>query len=84
MSEKNKPLDILSNSLGQSILLRIRGNHEIKGILRSYDIHLNLYLEDTVLLGVKKGDYGAEEDLPEERLGKVILRGDNVIMISPP
>jgi small nuclear ribonucleoprotein len=46
----------------------------MRGILKNYDIHLNLTLED------------AEEIASEgtAKLGDVIVRGDNVIMISPP
>ncbi len=44
-------------------------------MLRSYDPHLNLYLEDAELLPT-------EEEQGEE-LGTIILRGDNVVLISP-
>lgn len=73
----NRPFDILSNSLGKTVLLRLRGNRELRGVLKSYDPHLNLYMENAVLL--KNSDEGEDEEL-----GQIILRGDNVVMISPP
>ncbi|MHA2366231.1 MAG: LSM domain-containing protein [Candidatus Hodarchaeales archaeon] len=75
-SKGNRPLDILQKSLGKNILLRLRSNRELRGILRSYDPHLNLYIENAVLLS-------NSEESQDEELGRIILRGDNVIMISP-
>ena len=71
----NKPLDILEDAIHKTILLTLKGKREFRGILRSYDQHLNLVLEN------------AEFISPEgetEQLGTIILRGDNVILISPP
>ena len=73
MSETNKPMDLLNNAREKRVLIRLRGNRRMRGILKAYDIHLNLILE------------GAEE-IDEEgttKLGDIILRGDNVIMVSP-
>jgi len=77
MEKLEKPLDLLQNSLHKTILLRLRGNKEVRGILRSYDTHLNLVLEEAEILTNAEGE-------PGERLGKIVLRGDNVVLISPP
>jgi small nuclear ribonucleoprotein len=75
---RDGPLQILKENVGKTILLRIRGNREIRCILRSYDAHLNLHVDDAVILA------DDEQELPEEQLGQLIVRGDNVIFISPP
>ncbi|MFQ5976516.1 MAG: LSM domain-containing protein [Candidatus Heimdallarchaeota archaeon] len=77
MDKMQKPLDLLQKSLNKTILLRLRGNREVRGVLRSYDAHLNLVLEDAEILESAKGD-------SKEQLGKIVLRGDNVVLISPP
>lgn len=74
-----KPLDILDRALNKEILLRLRGNKELRGVLRSFDVHLNLYLENAELT-IDKGEEGSLK----EELGRIILRGDNVVMVSPP
>ena len=59
---------------GKSILLRLRNNKTIQGNLVDFDIHMNLTLEKA-------------EDITEEKylsLGKVLLRGDNILAISLP
>jgi small nuclear ribonucleoprotein len=66
---------ILEDSLGKTVLLRLRGGKSIRGLLRGFDQHLNLVLE-------KAEDVTDKENT--EELGLIIVRGDNVVMISPP
>lgn len=66
---------ILDDSLGKTVLLRLRGGKSIRGLLRGFDQHLNLVLE-------KAEDVTDKDNLQE--LGLIIVRGDNVVMISPP
>ena len=76
MSQNKRPLDDLQYSIGKQIIVRIRGGHIMRGVLKSYDPHLNLHIDNAVF--VKN-----EEEAQEEQLGQIILRGDNVLMISP-
>jgi len=66
---------ILDESLGKVVLVRLKGGKSLRGKLRGFDQHLNLVLEET-------------EDTTDmekvKRLGVIIVRGDNVIIISPP
>ncbi len=65
---------VLQESLGDIVLIKLRGDYEVRGKLRSYDQHLNIVLED------------AEELKPDgstRKLGTIIIRGDTVILISP-
>jgi small nuclear ribonucleoprotein len=66
---------ILEESLGKTVLVRLRGGKSLRGKLKGFDQHLNLVLEET-------------EDTTDvdsvKRLGVLIVRGDNVILISPP
>ncbi len=78
----SRPLDVLTNALNQTVILKIRGRREIRGILRSYDPHLNLYLENAEMVHADNEKTG--EEAHTETLGNIILRGDNVILISPP
>ncbi len=64
---------LLSENLGKTVLVKLRGNRLLRGSLRSFDQHLNIVLDD------------AEEVLESgtRRLGTVIIRGENVIFVSP-
>ena len=68
-------VQILEESLGKTVLIRLRGGKSIRGQLRGFDQHLNLVLE-------RAEDVTDTNDT--NMLGLIIVRGDNVIMISPP
>jgi small nuclear ribonucleoprotein len=68
-------IKVLDQSLGKLILIKLKGGKVIRGSLQGYDQHMNLSLET------------AEEVTEEGKstsLGTLIVRGDNIIMISPP
>jgi len=66
---------ILEKSIGKTVLIRLRGGKSIRGQLKGFDQHLNLVLD-------KAEDITDSENVKE--LGLIIVRGDNVVMISPP
>jgi len=74
---KQMPIDIptlLNKNKNKVIQLKIRDNKTIKGILQNFDIHMNLTLENTEdISGIKV-----------VKLGKILLRGNNIIIISFP
>jgi len=76
MAEKMQMTDkILEENLGKTVLIMLRGGKRIRGLLRGFDQHLNLVLE--------KAEDVTDKDKTDE-LGLIIVRGDNVVMISPP
>jgi len=65
---------LMANSKGKVVLLRLRNNKTLQGVLQDFDIHMNLTLENA-------------EDITEEKheqLGKILLRGDNLLAVSLP
>ena len=66
---------VLDESINEVVLIKLKGNKTIRGNLLGFDQHMNLLL-----------DYS--EDIPAEgeptSLGTIVVRGDNVVMISPP
>ncbi len=69
-----RPLDVLHNSLDSQVLVGLKGGREYRGILKGYDVHMNVVLQNADEL--KDGN-------ASRRLGMVIIRGDNVVFISP-
>ena len=72
--EITRPFDLLNQALGKQVLIQLKGNRKIRGTLQAFDQHMNLVLENAEAL---------EGDQPAEKIGSMILRGDNVIYISP-
>ena len=66
---------ILDESLGKIVLIKLKGSKVIRGNLHGFDQHMNLLLDNSVEL--------LEEGKSNE-IGTIIVRGDNVVMISPP
>ncbi len=70
----NRPLDILNNALNKSVIVRLKGAREFRGELQGYDIHMNLVLNNAEEI---------KEDGISRKLGSVVVRGDNIVFISP-
>ena len=66
---------VLDESINKMVLIKLKGNQTIRGNLVGFDQHMNLLLDQS-------------EEVPSEgdsiSLGSIVVRGDNVIMISPP
>jgi small nuclear ribonucleoprotein len=68
-------IEVLKTSVGKVVLIKLKGGKVIRGSLQGFDQHMNLSLE------------AAEEIVTDGKstsLGTLIVRGDNIIMISPP
>jgi len=63
---------ILDESLDKTVLVKLRGGKCLRGKLKGFDQHLNLVLDET------------EDITNAEKLGLIIVRGDNVVLISQP
>jgi len=65
---------VLDESINKIVLIKLKGNKTIRGNLLGFDQHMNLLLDQS-------------EEIPSEgdakSLGSIIVRGDNVVMISP-
>jgi small nuclear ribonucleoprotein (snRNP)-like protein len=68
-----KPMDMLDSSLDQVVLVKLRGGRQFRGLLRGYDVHMNIIIDDAQELN-------GEGSLSFET---AIIRGDNVVFISP-
>jgi small nuclear ribonucleoprotein len=65
---------IFEQSLNQLVLVELKGGRGVRGKLFSFDQHMNLVLEDAEEIS------GSQE----KKLGTIIVRGDNVVLVSPP
>ncbi len=69
-----KPLDTVYQNISNRVLVKLKGGREYHGTLDGFDPHMNLVLKN------------AEELLDGvviEKFELAIIRGDNVIYISP-
>jgi small nuclear ribonucleoprotein len=66
---------VLERSVGKTVLIKVRGGRTLRGTLEGFDQHVNLYMTDAEEVS---------DPTNVKTIGTIILRGDNVIMISPP
>jgi len=66
---------VLDESIDKVVLIKLKGGKTIRGNLRGFDQHMNLLLDNS-------------EEIPADgqakSIGTIVVRGDNVVMISPP
>ncbi|MGC9345635.1 MAG: LSM domain-containing protein [Candidatus Bathyarchaeales archaeon] len=67
--------DILEKSFGEIVLVRLKNRRRLRGRLEGFDEHLNLVLRDAGYLN---------DAANVKKLGSIILRGDNIVTVSPP
>ncbi|MEM3373130.1 MAG: LSM domain-containing protein [Candidatus Anstonellales archaeon] len=74
MTEK-RPFDLLNSSLNKTVIIGLKEKVLVRGIMVSYDVHMNIVLEKAELLN--------EDNSVKQGLGKALIRGDNIVYISP-
>jgi len=68
-----RPLDVLDRAKGDQVIAELKDGSTVTGKLKAFDLHLNMWLEN------------ASRNTEEGRTdyGKLLVRGDNVIVVSP-
>ena len=70
----DRPFDLLTSALGKGVLVELKDGVSFRGELKAFDVHMNL------VLGNAEKHEGGEL---KGKYGMVLLRGDNVLLISP-
>jgi small nuclear ribonucleoprotein (snRNP)-like protein len=77
MAENRRPFDVLDEAKDGNVMVKLKayGGEErvVSGELQAFDKHLNIWIENA---SVKNGDTTTD-------YGKLFVRGDNVLFVSP-
>ena len=65
---------LMNNSKNKIVLIRMKNTKTIQGTLKEFDIHMNLTLDDAEFISDEK----------PEKLGTILIRGDNILAVSIP
>ncbi len=67
---------VLQEFMDRDVLIKLKGGRMVTGSLVSYDGHLNILLKNAYEI--------VDPETHEKRpLGTILVRGDNVIVVSP-
>lgn len=69
-----RPLDALNQARGKKVVVELKNGKQFKGLLRAFDIHINVVLGDA--------EEFVEGDA-KRKLDVVFIRGDTIILIAP-
>jgi small nuclear ribonucleoprotein len=67
------PINILERNLNKRMSLLLKDGRMLEGVLIGFDEYMNMVLDDTQ----------ETKDETVKKMGKVILRGNNVVTIVP-
>jgi small nuclear ribonucleoprotein len=71
---QERPFDLLNKALNKQVLIRLKNGTNIRGRITSFDAHMNTVIEDAEEL---------EDGALKTKLGTILLRGGNVLFVSP-
>lgn len=72
--QQERPFDLLNKSIGQQVLIRLKNGTDIRGKVSSFDAHMNMVIESAEEV---------EEGSTKSKLGTILLRGGNILFVSP-
>lgn len=73
--DPERPLDALNAARNKRVLVELKSKKQIVGILKSFDIHINVVLDDA--------EERDENGQMVRKLGNVFIRGDMIVIVSP-
>ena len=88
MSAIETPLDLIRLAIDEKVVVKCRGERELRGRLHAFDQHLNMVLGDVEeSVTTIEIDEETEEETTKtskRNIDMLFVRGDVVILVSPP
>ncbi|MBT3582843.1 small nuclear ribonucleoprotein [Candidatus Woesearchaeota archaeon] len=70
-----RPLDALNQAKNKRVVVELKNKRQLIGSLKAFDIHINVVLDDAEERG--------EDGKIIAKLGRVFIRGDMILFVSP-
>lgn len=86
MSEDGIATQLLQESVGKIVLVKLKGRRSVKGKIKGFDKQMNIVItEATEVIEQSNNNDNSEkgeEQEQETQVGDALIRGDNVITIA--
>lgn len=84
MSEEGIATQILQQSVGKVVLVKLKGRRSVRGKIKGFDKQMNIVITEAVeILEQPANNNSPEKGKDQEsQVGDALIRGDNVITIA--
>ena len=86
MSEEGIATHLLQESIGKTVLVKLKGRRSVRGKIKGFDKQMNIVITDAIEIieqpnNNNNSEKGNEQE-QESKIGDALIRGDNVITIA--
>ena len=86
MSEEGIATHLLQESVGKTVLVKLKGRRSVRGKIKGFDKQMNIVITDAIEVieqpyNNNNSEKGKEQE-QESQIGDALIRGDNVITIA--
>jgi len=84
MSEEGIATQLLQQSVGKDVLVKLKGRRSVRGKIKGFDKQMNIVITEAVeILEQAANNNSPEKGKDQEsQVGDALIRGDNVITIA--
>ncbi|HSA73006.1 MAG TPA: LSM domain-containing protein [Nitrososphaeraceae archaeon] len=85
MSEEGIATQLLQESIGKNVLVKLKGRRSVRGKIKGFDKQMNIVITEATEVieqGNNNNSEKTKEQEQESQIGDALIRGDNVITIA--
>lgn len=87
MSEEGIATQLLQESIGKNVLVKLKGRRSVRGKIKGFDKQMNIVITEATEIIEQQGNNNnnnseKKEQEQESQVGDALIRGDNVITIA--
>lgn len=84
MSEEGIANQLLQESIGKNVLVKLKGRRAVRGKIKGFDKQMNIVITEAIeIIEQPSNNIHSEKNQDQEsQVGDALIRGDNVITIA--
>lgn len=85
MSEEGIATQLLQESIGKNVLVKLKGRRSVRGKIKGFDKQMNIVITEATEVieqGNNNNSEKTKEQEQESQIGDALIRGDNVITVA--
>ena len=84
MSEEGITTQLLQESIGKNVLVKLKGRRSVRGKIKGFDKQMNIVITEAIEMIEQPSNNNNPEKVQylESQVGDALIRGDNVITIA--